>query len=299
MAKNRLVWSPVPAQEDGQKVYRDLSPIDSGNLPSPIGELFPDDSVFEDDTADGGTSYHYAIGSFADNDVKIGSSVEVSAVESLPRFVTATRMTSSDSRASITVTIPDHKAGDVLVAFGLRRAPIATPSGWTSAGTVPNPGSGAGFNQWTYCFWKVSDGTEESVTVAYSPAATERLTLSVAIIRHDTKPVSVSTLGLVRHPTGGANSVSHSVTNGAQRALLLVVTSWIYASTSGVTFVENWSPRAWAFDYLRMDTGQWGQLRYLGFFTEADQNEAVTINRNIDADNSADSLSDIWLAFTV
>lgn len=297
MATNRLTWNAAPAEEDGYRVYRSTAALDLANLPAPIGEVPPGRGVFEDTGATDGTLYHYRVAAFAGGQSAIGDEFQVAAKEAMPRLVYASPLTSSDSRSEVTATIPACQPGDVLVAFGIRRGVVDTPVGWTSAGDVPD----GSYPQWTYALWKVADGSESGtpLTVAYTDGAAARLSLTVAVLRHPTKPINVSTLALQREATGPSASNPLAVTNGPTRALLLVAFGWVYAATSGDTFVQNWSSRAMAPGPCRLPADPFGPLRHMALLTEASAAEAVSLTYETDSSNDVDSRSNIWLAFTV
>lgn len=78
----KLTWQESNLGEDGHRVYRDISPIDPENLPTPIAELPANTTEFEDGDVTDGNTYHYAVSAFLSSGVeRVSDSLEVEASE--------------------------------------------------------------------------------------------------------------------------------------------------------------------------------------------------------------------------
>lgn len=59
-----LTWDDRNGNEEGHRVYRALSPMDAEALPSPLADLDPDVTSFEDDTAAPDETYYYRVSAY-------------------------------------------------------------------------------------------------------------------------------------------------------------------------------------------------------------------------------------------
>ena len=60
----RLTWTVNTIGNDGQRVYRSLSPMDRENLPSPLAEIAPEIDYYNDITVDLDRLYYYRVSAF-------------------------------------------------------------------------------------------------------------------------------------------------------------------------------------------------------------------------------------------
>lgn len=304
MAKVRLTWKDRKLVEDGVNIYRGTAPIDPGALPAPLASVPVGREVYEDKTVTAGTTYHYHVAPFDGSEVGAGAADSVAAAEEVPRFLYATQQyTLAVLGTTLSLELPDCKAGDLLVLFGLRRSDFTSvPAGWTQ-GPVPanSPNASA---QWTFAMWKIADGSEPGTTVTLVQTSATRLSASVAVIRHDSKPINVTALGTARF-TGGPGTNALSFTNTNKPALVMSICSWFYQVTgTSEAFVENFPARMIP---MMRPTRCWIteprtlQMRYMAWFVEAAANEAYSSGTgwSWSATNADDSRSDIHLAFWV
>lgn len=297
MPKNRLVWSPPNAADGGwQTIYKDTAEIDPDNPPGPLDVLPLQASGYDDYSVLEGVTYHYAIGVTVGGREVIGESFAITAQEPPPRFVNASGILGSNPVTSLTAQIPRPREGDVLVAYGFRRAPVATPAGWTDVGAPPDRTSGT--QQWAYCFWKVSDGTEREVTVAYDPEVTEPMGLSVFVVRHDTQPINVVPLGRFRQPDGRINATALGNTAASTRGLVAVCFDWSATNTSGNSWVRKNTPDAWPATVTWTRVGYSGGLQCAAFLVDAQADQEIRIPFTASYSYTV-SRSEIWLAFTI
>lgn len=299
MAKVRLTWTDSNTSEDGVRIFRDTSPIDPAALPAPLVDIPKGRGLYEDRAVTAGVTYHYYVASFDGAVTGPGVAAQVTAQEDLPRFLYSSEMIhNGGSTATITQTIPHVRAGDLIVAIGLRRfAVTAVTAGFANAGAPPDPFAGAGLQQWSFAYWKIATGNETGAEFSVTCSAAGRLGLTILVFRHDSKPIVCTTLALQRAPTGPASATPLQVTNGPSPALLLVAASRIYAPTAGTCFLRNWSRGfppvfpEWDITHPRRL-----QMRHLALMTEAQANEAVSVSYTEDTSNDSDSRSSIWLS---
>lgn len=241
-----------------------------------------------------------------------------------------------DSRAKYEAWagIPYCEEGDVIIAWGITRGPDGdltdengnrTSSGdaimdhngnglpgWTRVPNPPPPPSGDPFPQWTFCFYKVADGSESAEVIHVRESIStsgDRLTLQTAVVRGPTgHALSVEHLASVRQPEGPASDEPLSVQNTNKNALLIGVTSWVYSTfiDNGTTYflIDHPKARQLGINYrMYYDTsdneGNNRQIRNGGVYLTAGPNESISVPIEIDVANSSDSRSDIWLAVTV
>lgn len=305
MAKVRITWNNADAAEDGVKIYRDSVAINPAALPAPIATLPAGREIYEDGQASPGTQ-HYYVAPFLDATVGDGAAQSIVAVEELPRFLYAKQQdgTTVTNGTTLPVTLPDCKAGDLLVLYGMRRSAFtSTPAGWTVGPAPANPLAGAGLQQWTFVLWKIADGSEPGTVVNLVQTSAGRLNAGVAVFRHPKGPITVTSLGAVRQPTGNPSAQPISYTNGAAPALVLSITSWGYAATSGycefnASNVARFAP-ALPYSNVPFDEPTQGQLRFALLLSEAAANEAVSSAITMNGENATDTRSDIHLALTV
>jgi hypothetical protein len=302
MAKIRIRWRDVLANEDGVKIYRSNVPIDPESLPSPIAEVAVGKGLFEDNNADAGVQ-HYYVAPFDGDVVGPGYAASVTAIEELPRFLYAKQQDGSvDSGTTLFVTLPDCKAGDLLVLYGLRRSAMgAIPAGWTY-GPVPanqaTPGTPA--NQWTYVMWKIAESTDPGSVVIITQASAGRLQAGVAVIRHPKGPLTVTSLGTFRAPNAAGTSWAPiSYTNSGDPALVLSISSWVFgssSSTSSFTFTNTskFYP-AHPYSVVPIDEPTQTQVRLALIMSEAGSGESVS-TASTTGIATVDSRSDIHLA---
>ncbi len=306
MAKVRLTWKDRELAEDGVQIFRDPAPIDPQALPAPLASVPAGRGVFEDQTAPAGVQQHYYVAPFVNEEVGEGVARAVTPEEELPRFLYATQQIQlgyNGDGATLTLTVPDCKAGDLLVIFGARRdAWVSTPPGWTLG---PEPADADnGFQQWTFALWKIADGSESGAQVTLQQASNVRLMASIAVIRHDSKPLQVTPLGASRIK-GPLRAAAFTFTNTNKPALVMVCTSWIYQTTSGESYVEGFPsrmipmcrPTRWPIEEPNAR-----QMRYFAWFVEAAANEACnfeTAGWNVSLEEPEDRRSDVILAIHV
>lgn len=297
MAKVRLTWKDRKLVEDGVNIYRGTAPIDPGALPAPLASVPVGREVYEDKTVTAGTTYHYHVAPFDGSEVGTGAADSVAAVEELPRLLYHTEPRGTDAtQTSISDKVPQCRAGDLLVAVGFRRSAFtSTPAGWTNAGAPPN----GSFDQWSFAFWKIADGSESGQTLTFTQTSAGRLGLMILVFRHDSKAIVVSSPAQQRAATGSVDATPLTVTNVAAPALLLVTYSWVYQiSDDSLQRQHTWSNRAWApfLPEWYSNHPRLGQQRFNTFLTEATANEAVSISFTSTVQNASDSRSSVWLA---
>ncbi len=304
MAKVRITWKDRKLAEDGVKIYRGTSPIDPQALPSPLASVAVDRGVYEDKTANAGTTYHYHVAPFDSAEVGAGAAANTVVTEEVPRVLYVTQQyTLATLGTTLSLDVPDCKAGDLLVLFGLRRSAFtSTPAGWTM-GPVPanSPNAAA---QWTFAMWKISNGTEAGTTITLQQTDSTRLSASIAVIRHDSKAISVTSLGTARF-TGAPGNNALSFTNTNKPALVMSICSWSYQVTgTSECFIENYPTRMIP---MCRPTRWWItepralQMRYMAWFIECAANEAYNSGTGWSwtVSDTNDSRSDIYLAITV
>lgn len=208
----------------------------------------------------------------------------------------------ADTQSTITLTLPDDiEAGDALVIFGLRRGALNSLSGWTEA---PAPPLGD-YEQWTYAYYRVADGTEggQTVTVAYS-SGSNRLYAGVLVVKHPLGgAVAITHVASLREATG-ENNILTVPDNVGSAALTAVFMTKVYAAASGDTYFRVDSS-AFATEYfsrhqtpyfLSRDEGS--GMRSNTYLAEG-LNNIPTLPMATDADNSNESMSAIWIEFTL
>lgn len=73
----RLTWQENNAAEQGHRVYRSTAPFDATSLPSPVAELGPDVTEFEDSVPAMGVTYFYRVSAFTPGTERVGDLIEV------------------------------------------------------------------------------------------------------------------------------------------------------------------------------------------------------------------------------
>lgn len=303
MAKIRLTWQDKLLLEDGVRIYRSTSPINPASLPAPLASVPVGRGVYEDKTVTAGQQYHYYVAPFSDSTVGSGLAVSVTATEEVPRFLYATQQVGLDASAGQTLTfpLPDCKAGDLLVIFGLRRSAFTSvPAGWTQGPTPANAGNSSA--QWTFAMWKIATGTEGGTNVTLTQTNVTRLSVSVAVIRHDSKPLNVTALGTARFD-GESDAQPYSFTNTNKPALVMSILSWFFQAPSGTTEVVWSNARMIPMMYpakTPITEPNTKQIRFFAWFVEAAASEAFNSGTlDITGDATTDSRSDIHLAIWV
>jgi len=77
----KLTWVDPNLAEDGHRVYRDTSPIDRDNPPTPIADLPANSTEYMDGYVVAGNTYYYAVGAYISGGAeRISASLEVEAV---------------------------------------------------------------------------------------------------------------------------------------------------------------------------------------------------------------------------
>lgn len=307
MAKVRLTWKDQKLAEDGVRIFRDTAPIDPQALPAPLASVPVGRGVFEDKTAPAGVQQHYYVAPFVNDEVGEGVARAVTPAEELPRFLYATQQIQrgyNNDGATLTLTVPDCKAGDLLVIFGARRdAWVSTPPGWT-LGPVPADSDNPSVVQWTFAMWKIADGSEPGTQVTLQQASNVQLMASIAVIRHDSEPIQVTPLGTSRI-NGSPISAPFTFTNTNKPALVMVCTSWAYQTSSSECYIEGFPsrmipmcrPTRW---YITEPNAR--QMRFFAWFVEAAANEVYdsgTAGWSWSGATSSDRRSDIYLAIHV
>lgn len=97
----RLSWLEDNVAEEGHRVYRDDTPMDPDNLPTPIVDLGPDVTGYDDGNVTPGESYYYRVGAYRVGAYTAGDTVEVVSdeIEALavePDFTPADLFTSGE-----------------------------------------------------------------------------------------------------------------------------------------------------------------------------------------------------------
>lgn len=304
MAKVRLTWKDRKLVEDGVNIYRGTAPIDPGALPAPLASVPVGREVYEDKTVTAGTTYHYHVAPFDGSEVGAGAADSVAAAEEVPRFLYATQQISlgynSDGQ-TLTIKVPDCRAGDLLVLFGLRRSAFtSTPAGWTVGPVPANAGNSSA--QWTFALWKIADGSEPGTTLTLQQTSNVRMSATIAVIRHDSKPINVTSLGTARFD-GESDAQPYSFTNTNKPALVMSIMSWFYQATAGscsITWSNSRMIPVFRPTEVPIDEPTTRQFRSFAFFVEATANEAFNSGTlDITGDTTEDSRSDIHLAFWV
>ena len=81
MATVRISWLDFNINEDGFNIYKDTSPIDVSNLPSPIATLGPNIGSYDDANVTPGEIYHYRVGAFRGGEEKVGEELVTIAAD--------------------------------------------------------------------------------------------------------------------------------------------------------------------------------------------------------------------------
>ena len=64
MATLILTWKDFNLNEDGFNIYRSETPMDVGNMPSPIATVGSNVGSYDDTTGVVGTAYYYRVGGY-------------------------------------------------------------------------------------------------------------------------------------------------------------------------------------------------------------------------------------------
>lgn len=208
----------------------------------------------------------------------------------------------SDNRASVSRTIPDVEAGDLIIAYGLYRASVTITSGYTFAPEPPDQPT-SGEKQWTFIAYKTADGTEggSEFTIQNDGGIDQNLSLDIATIKSNQgAELEVQHISSTRE-TGDPDETPLSAVNSeGQKVLMFCATSWYFnPSNSGTDPLR-------AFDDSTVDsiiptlledqpTGALG-LRAAAFYATAEPEESISFTIDTYADESNGTRADIWIA---
>lgn len=305
VAKIRLTWKDNRLSEDGVRIYRSTTPIDPEALPAPLASVPVGQEVYEDKTVTAETTYHYYVAPFDGPEIGAGSASSVVATEDVPRFLYATQQISlgyDNDGQTLTIRVPDCRAGDLLVLFGLRRSAFtSTPADW-AVGPTPANAQNASIPQWTFALWKIADGSEPGTILTLQQTNNVRMSATIAVIRHDSRPINVTPLGTARFD-GVPDAQPYSFTNIDKPALVMSILSWTFQTTSGSSnFIWNNTRMIPVFrpTVVPINEPTTRQYRSFAFFVKAAANEVFNSGvMDFGTDNETDSRSDIHLAFWV
>lgn len=214
-------------------------------------------------------------------------------MQEAPVLVAALDFMGSDATTSVTRKLPTGiQSGDIIVCSGLRRETISIPSDYTA---LPDPPV-SHYEQWTYMFWKVADGTEAAQDVTVTGAASNRLSLNISVWRSSNgRPLSLTHIESIRQPEGPEDAVPLSTTSPKGMSVCLCATSWVYVSTT----TGNVTTPLVTGGSLTANNS----LYYPDACRDAQAYTSATTQENISIDfdaqnvsNTKDSRSDIWVA---
>lgn len=77
----RITWEEFNISEEGHRVYRSESSIDTQNLPTPHAELGPDVTQYDDGDTVPGTTYFYLVSAYIGSVEKFSNEIQVTATE--------------------------------------------------------------------------------------------------------------------------------------------------------------------------------------------------------------------------
>jgi hypothetical protein len=225
-----------------------------------------------------------------------------------PWVLYATQYLPSIIRSRVFVSIPPCRAGDILIAWGLRRGDLDTPSGWTVIPAPPGPDP-TGSNQFCYMYYKVADGSESSsvLDVKYIPEQAQRLTLQVVVIRcADNYQITLDHISSVRQPMGAVGATPLSANNVNKKTLMIGVTCWAYSvvTDESESYANIAHPTARQLSYnnkMISDTNNSAlseQLRGIGVAVNSAPLESISIGISSETVNNSESRTDIWVALS-
>lgn len=77
----RITWEDRNLAEDGHKIYRSTSPMDTQNMPAPLATLGPDVELYDDGSVAVDTTYYYIVSALAGSMERFSAEVSVTTTE--------------------------------------------------------------------------------------------------------------------------------------------------------------------------------------------------------------------------
>lgn len=208
----------------------------------------------------------------------------------------------ADAQSAITLTLPEGiEAGDALVIFGLRRGALNSLAGWTEAPAPPL----VSYEQWTYAYYRVADGTEggQTVTISYS-SGSNRLYAGLLVVKHPLGgAVAITHVASLREATG-EQSLLTVPDNANSAALTAIFMSRAFLAASGDTYLRvdnstiapNYFSRHQTPYFLSRNEGS--GMRVNTYLAESlDETTSLPLVSDLSSPN--ESLSAIWIEFTI
>lgn len=240
-----------------------------------------------------------AFRAYADKLATVETGAGGSGAQGMPRPSYLSPTVDSPSTTSATLTLPeDIAAGDAIVIFGLRRSALNPMPGWIE---LPAPDM-ASYQQWTYAYYKIADGTEGGVdvSVAYQQG-THRLNISALVIKPSgvNGTVSVNHIASVRENTGESKKLT-APDGLSDHHLTAVFYSRVYTSINNDTYshvelrdgdaylIREQSPRI-----LARSSGEARSNTALMLGTPFHQ----SVGLDTDTTSADESISAIWVEF--
>lgn len=176
-------------------------------------------------------------------------------------------------------------SGNLIVVSANSDATVSTPTGYTAGPSVVD-GNGA------YLFWKVSDGTESTVTVTPGSAANTAMT-ACEYSGNAASPLDVSNSSTISG-SAGTTTTSVSVTTTAANALVIAV-ALIHSGLSGTAAT---SP-SWTNSFVNQVTATNGNTTITTdtFYAELIQGNAGAVSTSASWTNSANDRQELVIAF--
>lgn len=188
----RLRWINNNLAEDGNRVFRSLSPMDPNDMPTPLATLPQGSTEYIDLSVQSGETYYYRVGAFAGQGQRLSEEISVVATEAPGNFpvlfVGASNTFSTDttntSAISGTIALPGVTLeGDLMLLHVMSRSAVSTPNGWTLllGPTDAMPGDGLEQRQWM--FYRMATTSDAGSEVVVTQAEDVRLSIHAQVFR--------------------------------------------------------------------------------------------------------------------